>query len=162
MNPYAVEEDSIGIIRALGPREYWRDKIVFDQNAFSDVAVAFEENPLEIRTHVLRGLSRSLMYLGFGSRPYASTFWDIVRREISTESVLDIAGDGHCCEAATDAEMRDYINSFSSGRASIFRLRFEIEFGSRFFGFVCEKHVAERRFRTVIEGMRQFGFRASF
>ena len=94
-NPNACEEESIGIGRSLERCAYWRDNIIRVVNSFAGLGVASESHPLEIRTHVLRGLPRSLMYLSFGNSPYASTFRDIPRGEISGDCILDIMANEH-------------------------------------------------------------------
>ena len=163
-NPNASEEESVGIGRDLGRCAYWCDNIVRGRNAFAEIVVAFAASPLEIRMQVFRGLARSLMYLSFKNRPFAYTFWNILRG-ISSNSILDIMGSAHCCKEDVEKKIRHYTESLLvDDRPSSFDdLKLRMEDACLALGYkgMSPNVVAARRLRDCTNLVLKHPFRRS-
>ena len=164
-NPNASEEESIGISRALERCAYWCANIVRGGNAFVELVVAFTANPLEIRTQVIRGLSRSLMYLSFKNRPYTSLYWDILRGKVPSNRVSDILGGLHCCSEDAEVKIGEYLLSLDleSRSSSVADLELSMEEASLALAYksMSSNVVAERRLRDCTNLALKHPFRRS-
>ena len=75
--PNDEDTETVGFNQALARCAFWSGDIISGENEFVENLLHIAGNSLALRLHAIRSLYMALMYIGYRSRPFCSTFCNL-------------------------------------------------------------------------------------